>query len=966
MGDKLELKVVFAAVDKFLRPVKAITQGASEASKALKANTDRMKEFNRTIEQIDAFKKVERDAAIAANTFKATQDKIAALKVEMSKAGVPSKAMTDDLAKLSKASADLREKHQGLITTEQQLFGKLKAAGIDTRNLAEHRRKLASANAEATNASRQLTAALEAENQKMKRLHAARADFAKSRALAGKIAGIGAGALAVGAGINAAASVPVIAYANAEDAQTQLKIAMMQKGGQVADQFREIDDLANMLGNKLPGTTADFQNMMTMLIRQGMPAKNILGGMGEATAYLGVQLKMGPEGAAEFASKLQDATRTVDKDMMGLMDTIQRMFYIGVDQNNMLEAFKGLGPAMDMIKRQGLDGAKALAPFVVMMDQAGMRGESAGNAIRKVVSRSLNVDNIKDVQGDLKKSKGIDLNLDFTNGKGEFGGIDKLMSELSKLKKFDTVTRLSILKDIYGDDKETNEVLSKIIDKGKAGYEDVIARMESQATLQERVNAQLGTLKSLWDAATGTFTNALVAFGESFSPELHATAEWLGKVAGNVQAWAKENPGLSGTLMTLFKWAGLVALGLGGIAIAAGAVIMPMAAMKLALTTLGISGGPISTALGSIAGHLGSIISPVSIAARIMPILSGAFAGFSAVLAATPIGWVIAGIAALAAAGFVIYQNWEPIKAWFSGFWEGLSAAAGPAVSALWESFKRLLSSIGDLLSLIPGFDSIIVPIFKLASGAVGELFDWLVKLVSPVDDTTDAARRMGKGFGEIAGEIIASMLGLPASMMEAGVNMIDGLMVGIRSRLNSLREMVTGIADSMPVWVKKALDIKSPSRVFAEIGAFTMRGLENGITGGKDGPLGAVSTLAKQLSGIGAGLVIGGSAMAADIPLDTRPSIREIFDNAKRFAGVGTNVVVDDAGKSSNVPLDTRPPIRTSQAAGDSSSNTYQIIIHAAPGTDNAGLAALVSREIERIEASKAIRHRSRLRDME
>ena len=149
----------------------------------------------------------------------------------------------------------------------------------------------------------------------------------------------------------------------------------------------------------------------------------------------------------------------------------------------------------------------------------------------------------------LTVSQAIDLNLDFTNGKGEFGGIDRMMAELSKLKRFDTVTRLSILKDIYGDDKETNEVLSKIIEQGKDGYNEVIAKMGAQASLQERVNTQLGTLKNLWDAASGTFTNALVAFGESISPQLKALTEWIGSTAEATQRWAREHPELSKALM---------------------------------------------------------------------------------------------------------------------------------------------------------------------------------------------------------------------------------------------------------------------------------------------------------------------------------------------------------------------------------------------------------------------------------
>ena len=144
MSNTLELKVVFAAIDKFVRPVKNITDAAGKAARALRDNTARMKELNRTVDNINAFKKVERDAAIAANTFAKNQRELADLKKRIEAVGVPTKAMAGELANLTRRSEDLRNKHESLTRSEQVLFEKLKAAGIDTRNLAEHRRQLAS------------------------------------------------------------------------------------------------------------------------------------------------------------------------------------------------------------------------------------------------------------------------------------------------------------------------------------------------------------------------------------------------------------------------------------------------------------------------------------------------------------------------------------------------------------------------------------------------------------------------------------------------------------------------------------------------------------------------------------------------------------------------------------------------------------------------------------------------------
>ncbi|MEJ2950297.1 phage tail tape measure protein, partial [Escherichia coli] len=143
------------------------------------------------------------------------------------------------------------------------------------------------------------------------------------------------GGLALGGGLAAGLTLSLKSYADQENAATGLKVAMMDANGEVGKSFQDINKLAIGLGNQLPGTTADFQNMMQMLVRQGIPAENILGGVGKATAFLAVQLKKTPEAAAEFAAKMQDATGTASEDMMGLFDTIQKAFYLGVDDTNM-------------------------------------------------------------------------------------------------------------------------------------------------------------------------------------------------------------------------------------------------------------------------------------------------------------------------------------------------------------------------------------------------------------------------------------------------------------------------------------------------------------------------------------------------------------------------------------------------------------------------------------------------------
>ncbi|KAF6661254.1 phage tail tape measure protein [Enterobacteriaceae bacterium EKM102V] len=349
----------------------------------------------------------------------------------------------------------------------------------------------------------------------------------------------GRGGMVMAGGLAAGLTGSLVAFAKQEDAATGLKVAMMDASGAVSSDFGKINKLAIGLGNKLPGTTADFQNMMQMLVRQGIPAQNILNGVGEASAYLAVQLKKTPEDAAEFAAKMQDATRTASEDMMGLFDTIQKAFYLGVDDTNMLSFFTNVSSVTKMVSKDGLTAARSLAPIAVMMDQMGTQGETAGNAIRKIFQAGFDTKKMK-AANKLLGRKGIKL--DFTDGKGEFGGIENLFKQLKKLQSLSTLNRTRIIKEIFGDDGDTLSVLNALIDKGKSGYDEIQAKMNKQADLNKRVNAQLGTLTNLWDSMTGTAVNGLAAIGGAFSGDAKKLVGWLGDMSQRFSEFAEKNP----------------------------------------------------------------------------------------------------------------------------------------------------------------------------------------------------------------------------------------------------------------------------------------------------------------------------------------------------------------------------------------------------------------------------------------
>ncbi|WP_429166336.1 phage tail tape measure protein [Aeromonas rivipollensis] len=704
----LKLQILLGAVDKLTAPLKAVSGQSRITAKDLVDTKKKIRDLETQAGQIEGYKTLGAQIGATKAQLKQAEGSFSELQRKIAETPKPTRVMINEFNKAEKALNQLKTKQGEMITRHAQMGEAMRKTGINTGNLSETQRRLKTDLAAANTVLDSQRTKLGQLADQQKRLNQVKASYRQTQELRGQIAGHGATALATGTAMGLTTLKPVIEFARAETSVVDLKVSMMGKGGQVRQEFQSISDLATKLGNKLPGTTADFQNMMSTLIQQGMSAKSILGGLGEATAYLGVQLKMPFDQAALFAAKLLDATGTAEQDMMGLMDTIQRSFYLGVDSGNMLGAFTKLTPAMGILRKSGLEAAKVLAPLVIMADQAGMAGESSGNAYRKVFQMSMNTGKIA------KATKGTGLKLNFTDGKGEFAGMENMFAQLAKLKGVNTERRLQVLKGIYGDDAETLQVLELIINKGMDGYRATQKKMADQAALQERVNAQLGTLGSLWDAATGTFTNAMVNFGEAIAPEIKAITEWIAELSERLGNWAKKNPELSNTLMKIGAIVSVVTIAFGGLSLAVAALLGPMAIMKLTLGVLGVTFG----------GMLGAITA------------------------------ILAPLAGLAILGVAIIKFWQPISAFFSGLWQGIMAGLAPVFEAF-KPFAPLIDGIGTGVKALSG---------------------WFGDLLEPLQFSKETLEGFGSA-GQFVGRILGEAFNLALTPLKAFLKGIEWLL---------------------------------------------------------------------------------------------------------------------------------------------------------------------------------------------
>ncbi|HEZ6360866.1 TPA: phage tail tape measure protein [Neisseria meningitidis] len=766
------ISIILKAADKASAEFQRIGKAASVLGGDIaKAEKEQIR-LNKAINDTKRLQGYRNNLAATAQKLAENRNRQKELLAEMKKGGRATKQQTQEMNKLAREAKNLEKTQARQTKTTAKMAKEMKAAGTATAKLGDSQKNL--------------KAKLEKVNgilEKQKKILAARNRAAAEKAKMGDAATRSATMMYTARGIadttRNVLSAPVAAYAQSETASADLRAAMMDSSGKVGKDFQEIDGLATRLGDKLPGTTADFKNLMTMLLRQGLSAKTVLGGTGEAAALLAVQLQKTPEEAAEMAAKLQDATRGTEKEMEAIMDQVQRLYYAGTDSNNILGAFTSLSPALDTLKIKGKAAMEQMSPLIGMLDQAGLSGEKSGNALRKVFTRMMNTAKVK------KAAKAAGIQLDFTNGKGEFGGFENMYKQLAKLKSLSTEKRLKLLQSIFGDNSETLQALNTMIEKGKEGYDQFGKKLEAQASLRQRVNDQLGTLANLWDAASGTFTNFLAKMGESVAPQLKELTKWIGGINEKLSDWAAKNPQTAAAIMKTVAVAGVFLTAVVGIGAALSALLIPIALSKFAFFSLF---GGMGKAAGGVLGLAGTLLK-----------LGGSLAAFGAkalvFLATNPFGWAILAVSALV----MLWRNWDTVKSALISGWEWIQKTfeENPILNIVipFIGLARLIvNNWGTIAGFFSGLWDDIKAVWNAGADYVGGVISRIGARFSAglaVIGGYIRALPLVQWFSGKFGAVLNFLQGLGARFLEAGKNLIQSLIDGFTSKLAYLREKI-------------------------------------------------------------------------------------------------------------------------------------------------------------------------------
>lgn len=251
----------------------------------------------------------------------------------------------------------------------------------------------------------------------------------------------------------------------------------------------------------------------------------------------------------------------------------------------------------------------------------------------------------------------------------------------------------------------------------------------------------------------------------------------------------------------------------------------------------------------------------------LIPALKKSMAGMRALnltMLANPMALVVLAIVALVAVFVIAYKKSETFRNIVNGALNGVRAVAvrvwqaiKTAAVAAWNLIKAVVSVvIGAIRAYINAYRAVVLGVWSRIRSAATAAWSAIRAAVST------AINRAKEKIGELrdkARDILVKVRGVFSinSLKSAGVNMIQGLINGIKDMAGAAISAAKGVVSDAIQGAKNLLGISSPSKVFREIGRQTTAGLALGLAD-TDGVKRAVRALGSTVTG-GFGVDLGG-----------------------------------------------------------------------------------------------------------
>ena len=779
----LSIRVAFSAIDKLTRPVSAASKAIGGLSDSLKKTQSSIKDLEKSASSFDKLRSQANDTA---QKLRSTQRAFDGLNQKQREGGQLTEAQTARLE-------TLRNKLSRLTDTYNKQTTQLRAAGQAVRQHGVNLNAGSGAVQAAIRRTEQYGQALERERQRLAAVTRAQASYERAKETGAKLRGGGTMAIA-GAGAAGYAGGRFLAPAVGFDEEMSRVQALtrLDKGD---SQLAALRAQAKKLGAETAFTTRDAASGQAFLAMAGFTPQSIQAALpGVLNMALAGGMELGE--SADIGSNILSQFTLPAGEMDRVSDVLTAAFTrTNTDLRSLGDTMKYAGPVASKL---GISLEEA-AGMAGILANNGLRGSDAGTAMRASLARLASP-----TAGAAKALK--QLGVSVSDARGKMRPVETILLDLYKAtKKYGQVDQVGFFKDIAGEEAFVG-LQTLVAGAGSGELQKLVRELkgaggEASAVAKKMADNLSGDLKNL-DSAWEGFR---IQIEETVDGPLRKLTQGLSDAITVASEWVKANPRLAQTLLLVASGALALTVAVGALSLAVGILIGPLAKLQLgfavltggrgilgtiaAFRTLGTAAGPvmasmrgwpvvitgIASGFGRIsaimpairAGLMGAFLAPGAALTSLgknlamlmlrltgLPALWGMITGSVSVLGGalsfllSPIGLIGA---AFVAAGLLIWRYWEPIKAFFSGFFTGVWQALTPVRAAF----------------------SALAPVFSALGNGIKAIWEWFKNLLTPMQtskDTLDKCASAGETFGRVMGTALSVLL-WPLQQLMNGVS---------------------------------------------------------------------------------------------------------------------------------------------------------------------------------------------------
>ena len=909
--NNLQLSVLLNAIDKMSAPVRSASKSVHELSAKLKESKSIQRQLNQQNKQHQTAMK---QYASAINPLKSKLDslnqeleqakqKAASYAQYMKNAQHPTAGFQKEVEKAKSAVKKLKQEQINAANKLQQARQELAKSGISAEKLAQKQRELQKNTKSATDQIKNQEAALKKLNAKQAAYNQYRGQVEKLKDISGKAQIIGAQATAAGATMTAPLANSVRDFMGFEDAM--LGVARQVQGlkddaGNLTPEFEQWKDKIQSLSTELPLTTVQIANMIESAARMDVPKEQL-----EEFVRLNTQMATAFDAANpdELVEQYGKVTKNFKLSSAASRELADAINYL--DDNAISKGTEIIG---FMNRVSGISGIakiteKNMAALGSTLQTAGAGEEDSATAVNAIFTRLSSATKKKPVRGALK-AMGLDASqVELDMAKDAQG---TLMKIVETVKKMPEQKRLGFIADLVGTEHtKTLALLASNTEEWRRQIE-LANSQAAKGSMGREFDTRMKALSSTWGIFKNQLFNLNATIGNALAPTLDNLMKKIGGTVETIRNWIIAHPKLSSNLMIFIGVIGGSLTIFGAFATILSFVLYPVARLFLGLSKLNILLPKFKSSMASVGGSiLRGLLSPLKLLGFVF-----STTGF-----------------AIAAAALLIYKFWNPIKAFFGGFWDGLKSGLAPIL----EKFQPL----GTAFSVVVGW--------------IEKAVKWFTDLLSPVQSTKedlDAAASAGKQFGEwIAAGIDLALK--PLQLLMDGIKWVIDNMPGIQAgakiveNAKQSRNEETNKVIKSGSTTERTLDALSDSNMYSS-GGYTGNG-------GKYEPM---------------GIVHGGEYVM------TKEATSRLGINTLNALNYGKQALIAGSlgislATAAPMQVDTRAPISARPMMTQTSQPmSVNITINAAQGMDERAIAQQVAKEIQRIENQRQARARSSMWD--